>query len=145
MKKIGLIIIFTSSLFAQDKDHPLIGHLEGSEFWEQNINNYHEYTIFTNTIDNDVSKSIIKVSGKTTFTAYKYEGDNSTFGISNKYIDYLKLNGFEIIFSCNKEECSNKIAETYSKLNKLETTDNSFEPAFSNQEYFKSYISAKNQ
>ena len=145
-KVIGVILLFlTSSVFAQTKDHKLIGHLNGSEIWEQNINKIHEYTIFTNSVGEDISKSSIKTTGKVTLTAYKYKGENSCFGISKTYIDFLNKNGYKIIFSCNNENSGKNIAEKYSKLNKLETKDNSLEPAFSYQDYFRNYISAKKQ
>ncbi|MCD6556440.1 MAG: hypothetical protein J7K64_04535, partial [Bacteroidales bacterium] len=71
----GLLII-TFSTFAQKKDHPLIGHLEGANLWLQNINNIHEYLVITGPMENDSLVSSIKVTGKTTMTAYQYKGDN---------------------------------------------------------------------
>ncbi|NOQ74463.1 MAG: hypothetical protein GQ574_20805 [Crocinitomix sp.] len=150
MKKISLILVtvllvFTSSLFAQEKDHPLIGHLDGADLWVQNVNNIHEYTIITGAIKNDSLASSIKVVGKTTMTAYDYKGDNSAFGIIHNYTQFLEAKGFEILFSCKSGECGGNLSKHYVSLNKLETGDNSVAPAFSDASYFRNYLSAKKQ
>lgn len=137
----GLLII-TSSTFAQKKDHPLIGHLDGADLWLQNINNIHEYTVITEPLKNDSLVSSIKVTGKTTMTAYQYKGDNSAFGIIHNYTDFLKNNGFEILLSCNGSECGGNIAKYYTKLNKIETTDDNNVHAWQSR-YFRNYLSAK--
>ena len=139
----GLLVI-TSSIFAQKKDHPLIGHLEGAKLWLQNINNIHEYTVISTPLKNDTLGSNIKVTGKTTMTAYQYKGDNSAFGIIQNYTDYLKNNGFEIILSCKGGECGGNIAKYYTSLNKIETTDDNNLHAWQSR-YFKNYLSAKKQ
>ena len=136
----GLLII-TTSTFAQKKDHPLVGHIQGADLWLQNINNIHEYTVITGPVKNDSLVSSIKVTGKTTMTAYKYNGDNSAFGIIHNYTDFLKKNGFEIILSCKDAECGN-IAKYYTRLNKIETTDDNNVHAWQSR-YFKNYLSAK--
>ena len=137
----GLLII-SSSLFAQKKDHPLIGHLEGAELWLQNINNIHEYTVITTPLKNDSLVSSIKVTGKITMTAYQYKGDNSAFGIIQNYTDYLENNDFEIILSCKGGECGGNIAKYYTSLNNIETTDDNNVHAWQAR-YFKNYLSAK--
>ena len=138
----GLLII-TSSTFAQKKDHKLIGHLEGADLWLQNINNIHEYTVITEPLKND-SLISIKVTGKATMTAYQYKGNNSAFGIIHNYTDFLKKNGFEILLSCKGSECGENIAKYYTKLNKIETTDDNNVHAWQSR-YFKNYLSAKKQ
>lgn len=141
---LGLLFL-TSSLFAQKKDHPIIGHLEGAELWVQNINNIHEYTLITGSIKNDSLVSSIKVIGKTTMTAYKYNGNNSAFGITHNYTSFLKDKGFEILYSCKSGECGGNISKHYLPLNNLETSDNSVGPAFWDASYFRNYLSAKKQ
>ena len=137
----GLVII-TSSAFAQQNDHPLIGHLEGAELWLQNVNNIHEYTIFIEPLQNDSLISSLKVTGKTTMTAYQYKGDNSPFGIMHNYTDFLKNNGFEILLSCKGSECGSNISKDYTRLNKIETTDDNNVHAWQSS-YFRNYLSAK--
>ena len=136
----GLLII-TSSVFAQNKDHALIGHLEGADLWYQNIYNINEYTVITGALKKDSLTSSIKVTGKTTMTTYKYKGDNSAFGIIHNYTDFLKNNGFEILLSCKGSECGGDIAKNYIKLNlENETLDNLH--AWRSR-YFKNYLSAQ--
>lgn len=146
MKKQCLIIItgllfITSSIFAQKKDHPLIGHLEGADLWYQNIYNINEYTVITGVLKNDSLASSKKVTGKTTMTSYQYKGDNSAFGIIHNYTDFLKNNGFEILLSCKGSECGGDIANYYVKLNLGNDTPDNLHAWQSR--YFKNYLSAK--
>ena len=137
--------ITSHSAFAQKKDHPMVGHLDGAKLWVQNINNIHEYTVITGSIKNNDLVSSTKVVGKTTMTAYKYEGDNSAFGIIHNYTDFLEGNGFEILYSCKSGECGGNISKPYLTLNKIETADNSVSPAFWDASYFRNFLSAKKQ
>lgn len=150
MKKQSLIIIaglllLTSSLFAQEKNHPLIGQLDGAELWVQNTNNIQEYTVITGPIKDDNLTSSIKVIGKATMTAYRYRGDNSAFGIIHNYTEFLEDKGFEILYSCKSGECGGNLSKHYLPLNNLETSDNSVGPAFWDAGYFRNYLSAKKQ
>lgn len=139
----GLLVI-TSSIFAQKKDHPLIGHLDGAKLWDQNTYNIHEYTVITGPIKDEKLVSSNKILGKVTMTAYTYKGDNSAFGINYNYTEFLENNGFEIIYSCKSGECGGNLAKHYTSLNKFESGDNALNPAFASR-YFKNYLSAKKQ
>jgi len=139
----GLLII-ASSAFAQKKDHPLIGHLEGAELWMQNINKIHEYLMITGPMENDSLVSSVKVVGKVTMTSYEYKGDNSAFGIIHNYTDFLKNNGFEILLSCKGGECGGNIAKYYNGINRIEPFDQNNAIAWQSR-YFKNFLSAKIQ
>lgn len=150
MKKQSLFIItgllfLSSALFAQIKDHPLIGHLEGAELWVQSNNNIQEYTVITGPIKDEKLGPNIKILGKTNLTAYRMRGDNSAFGINHTYTEFLQEKGFEILFSCKSGDCGGNLSKHYYPLNMLETGDNSVGPAFADAGYFKNYLSAKKE
>lgn len=141
----GILIVISLSLNAQKKDHPLIGHLDGAELWDQNINNIQEYTVITGPIKDDNLTSSTKLIGKAHMTAYQYRGDNNAFGIIYNYTELLEENGFEILYSCKGGECGGNISKHYLPLNKFESADNSLGPAFWDPGYFRNYLSAKKQ
>ncbi len=138
------LLIISSSTFAQKKDHPLIGHLEGAELWMQNINKIHEYLVITGPMENDSLVSSVKVVGKVTMTSYEYKGDNSAFGIIHNYTDFLKNNRFEILLSCKGGECGGNIAKYYNGINRMEPFDQNNAIAWQSR-YFKNFLSAKKQ
>jgi OOP family OmpA-OmpF porin len=140
-----LTLCVATNLFAQE-DHPLIGRLEGSELWHQNLNKIHEYTVITGPIKDGKIDSKIELVGNATLTQYRNAGDNSTFGIHHNYKEFLKNKGFDILFSCGKGKCGDGFSEKFWELNPVVGNDDALGPAITmgsgSTEY---YLSAKKE
>jgi len=119
-----LLFVFTSSLinqnvFAQDvsgsSDHPMVSRYDGSSITDYDFREFDEYEILLGKVvhapgepDNRKVESSEILEGKVTKISYYLPEDRSTLEVFRNYDDALKAAGFEILFTCSKNECGGR-------------------------------------
>jgi len=118
------LFIFASSLlghgvFAEDvsgsSDHPMVSRYEGSSITDYDFREFDEYEILLGKVvhapgepDNRKVESSENLEGKVTKISYYLPEDRSTLEVFRNYQDALKAAGFEILFTCSKNECGGR-------------------------------------
>ena len=113
---VNLSIIFTATLVssasivnAQNEGHPLITPFEGSVIEGQEVKEFDEQQLVIGKVQEDGSVKTEKLEGKITRIDYRDPDNRSSLERISNYEQALKKAGFEIKFSCGKEECGPEI------------------------------------
>ncbi len=111
---IAMLSILTPPLQAnQDaagsQDYPGIGRLEGSYIKSYKSVGFDEYNIVTSSIKtNEDPKKHITLEGKVTRIAYYAPQTVSVLEAQRNYENRLKEIGFELLYTCNSDECGGR-------------------------------------
>jgi OOP family OmpA-OmpF porin len=116
LNKILLVIAFLASsplLANQDvkgsQDYPGIGRLEGSYIKTYKAVDFDEYPLVTYAVMNDEDKKKrIKLEGKVTRISYWAPENVSVLEAQRNYENQLKDTGFELLFTCHRDECGGR-------------------------------------
>jgi len=107
---IGVFMMFASqTAMAQNDGHPLITPFEGSYIEGQEVKEFDEQKLVIGKVQQDGTVKTEKIEGKVTRIDYRDPDNRSSLERMRNYEQALKKAGFEIIFSCNTEECGPEI------------------------------------
>jgi OOP family OmpA-OmpF porin len=112
VRAIFTAVIFTALtqiVIAQNEGHPLIKLFEGSEIIGQEEKEFNEQELVIGKVQADGSVNTERLEGKITRLDLRDPENRSTLEIIRNYEQALKEAGFEIKFSCSKEECGPEI------------------------------------
>ncbi|MFA7577799.1 MAG: OmpA family protein [Candidatus Muiribacteriota bacterium] len=146
MKKslIFLFLIFSLNFIFCDEKNPLIiGMIENSNLYYQEITEHGEYKIPLSSLDEGEFKKIQTVNGKIVRTIFTHEKESS-FSIYNSYVNQLTKQGFEILLQIEKDSGGVNFKKIVYALNPVEN-DRNFErsiPFNSGSDTNQYYISA---
>ncbi len=110
--KIFFLAVVTSTTpfcFAQNEGHPLIKAFEGSYIESQEVKEFDEQLLVVGKVQEDGTVKTEKVEGKVTRIDYRDPDNRSSLERMRNYEEAFKKAGFEIKFSCSKEECGPEI------------------------------------
>jgi len=94
---------------AQNNGHPLITAFEGSYIEGQEEKEFDEQRLVVGKVQPDGSVKTERLEGKVTKLSYRDPDDRSSLERMKNYEQALKNSGFEIRYSCSKEECGPEI------------------------------------
>jgi OmpA-OmpF porin, OOP family len=103
------ILFSTSGAIAQQHGHPLITPYQGSSIQSQEVSEFDEQRLVIGKVQPDGSVKTMKVEGKVTRIDLGDPENRSSLERFRNYEQALKKAGFEITFSCSKEECGQEI------------------------------------
>jgi outer membrane protein OmpA-like peptidoglycan-associated protein len=106
---LAIVTAATPFSFAQNDGHPLIKAFEGSFIESQEVKEFDEQLLVIGKVQEDGTVKTEKVEGKVTRIDYRDPDNRSSLERMRNYEDAFKKAGFEIKFSCNKEECGPEI------------------------------------
>lgn len=106
---LAILIIPSPITRAQNNGHPLIKAFEGSVIESQEVKEFDEQQLVVGKVQDDGSVKTVKLEGKITRIDYRDPDDRSSLERMRNYEQAFKKAGFEIKFSCNKEECGPEI------------------------------------
>ena len=112
---IAAIFLLTILMFAaptakaQNEGHPFIKAFEGSVIEGQEVKEFDEQQLVIGKVQNDGSVKTVKLEGKVTRIDYRDPDNRSSLERMHNYEEAFKKAGFEIKFSCGKEECGPEI------------------------------------
>ncbi len=106
-----VMILFTSFsvAIAQNDGHPLIKAFEGSYIENQEVKEFDEQQLVSGKVQQDGTVKTEKIEGKITRIDYRDPDNRSSLERFRNYEDALKKGGFQIVYSCNKEDCGPEI------------------------------------
>lgn len=112
-----LVIISAFGVNAQEKsDHPEIGRYGESSILHQELGNLNEYTLALGAVTDEAVTETLKITGKLMMTLYRGADDVSAFEIYTAYKEFFNSNGYEILFTCSKEQCGDKFLSAFYDL-----------------------------
>ncbi len=88
------------------RDHPLVGRYKGSVIFDYKAFQYDEYSLITGLKAGDR----LPLEGKVTKILYRVPKGRATLEVMRNYEQALNANGFEKIFSCDKNTCGTEHA-----------------------------------
>ncbi len=100
-----LVIFITPVVIAQNSGHPLITAFSGSYLEKQEVMEFDEQQLVLGKVQPDGTVKTERLAGKVTRLDYRDPDDRSSLERFRNYEQGLKEAGFEILYSCNKEEC----------------------------------------
>lgn len=110
-----LISLFAASALAQQdspntSDHPLVSRYTGSFIDGQEVLNFTDYTLpigpaVKNSEGQRVPSEKVTLEGKVTRTLYRGPAERSTLEIQRNYRSALEAADFEILYTCDGDEC----------------------------------------
>jgi len=103
------VISLTPNITAQTEGHPLITPFEGSYIEGQEVKEFDEQQLVIGKVQPDGTVKTEKLEGKVTKIDYHDPDNRSSLERIRNYEQALKKGGFEIIYSCSKEECGPEI------------------------------------
>ncbi|MCK4981079.1 MAG: OmpA family protein [Candidatus Delongbacteria bacterium] len=125
MKKLNLLLIvllliLSSSLLAEDKDHPILGRYKGSSLKITESKSFEEFTLpMGKIIDNKFSKTKT-LEGKITRKLYRAGKDRTVLEIYKNYLEILKKSDAKILFKGRKgAETGPELGQIYFKTNPM--------------------------
>jgi outer membrane protein OmpA-like peptidoglycan-associated protein len=104
-----LIIATTSNAFAQFNGHPLITPFEGSYIEGQEVKEFDEQQLVIGKVQEDGTVMTEKIEGKITRIDYRDPDNRSSLERIRNYELAFRKAGFEIVFSCNTQDCGPEI------------------------------------
>ena len=96
-------LALAAPLFAQD--HPLVPPQQGMDLKDRKQVQYEEFSLPVGKMFQNQFVKNVDLEGKITSLEYEYPKDISTLQLFRNYRSYLDKEGFEMLFSCSKEEC----------------------------------------
>lgn len=106
---LSTMIITTPVAIAQNEGHPLITPFEGSVIEGQEVKEFDEQQLVIGKVQEDGSVKTVKLEGKVTKIDYRDPDNRSSLERIRNYEEAFKKAGFEIKFSCSKQECGPEI------------------------------------
>ncbi|MDP3830399.1 MAG: hypothetical protein Q8Q47_03960, partial [Ignavibacteriaceae bacterium] len=106
---LAIVIAATPFSLAQNEGHPLIKAFEGSFIESQEVKEFDEQQFVVGKVQEDGTVKTEKVEGKVTRIDYRDPDNRSSLERMRNYEEAFKKAGFEIKFSCSKEECGPEI------------------------------------
>lgn len=106
---IAAVVTMTPNVIAQTEGHPLITPFEGSYVEGQEVKEFDEQQLVISKVQPDGTVKTEKLEGKVTKIDYHDPDNRSSLERIRNYEQALKKGGFEIIYSCSKEECGQEI------------------------------------
>ncbi len=106
---VTLLILINPIAKAQNEGHPLIKPFEGSVIEGQEVKEFDEQQLVIGKVQEDGSVITVKLEGKVTRIDYRDPDNRSSLERMRNYEEAFKKAGFEIKFSCSKEECGPEI------------------------------------
>ncbi len=106
---LAISIIAAPLALAQNEGHPLIKAFEGSVIEGQEVKEFDEQQFVVGKVQQDGSVKTEKIEGKVTRIDYRDPDNRSSLERMRNYEEAFKKAGFEIKFSCGKEECGPEI------------------------------------
>jgi len=106
---LAIVIIAAPLVIAQNEGHPLITPFEGSVIEGQEVKEFDEQQLVIGKVQEDGSVKTVKLEGKVTRIDYRDPDNRSSLERMRNYEEAFKNAGFEIKFSCGKEECGPEI------------------------------------
>jgi len=111
--------LISQNAYAEDvsgsSDHVMVSRYEGSSIIDYDFREFDEYEILLGKVvhasgepDNRKVESSEILEGKATKISYYLPEDRSTLEVFRNYEDALKAAGFEILFTCSKNECGGR-------------------------------------
>jgi outer membrane protein OmpA-like peptidoglycan-associated protein len=105
-----LVLVPIGSVVAQEdeaepEDHPLISRFEGSTINRYSQRDFDEYMLATGASEDGELSDRRRLEGKVTRLLYRLPEGTSTLEAFRSYEQALSNAGFEILFSCAREEC----------------------------------------
>jgi len=98
----------------------LVRPIENTSVHHNETVNYGRYNFAAGPSEKGLISSVTTLEGKTSAILYKATEKNSVFEIFSVYKKYLKDNGFEIVFACEKEACGPDFSSLWYKQNPFE-------------------------
>ena len=106
---VATVIASSSNAIAQNDGHPLITPFEGSVIEGQELKEFDEQQLVIGKVQQDGTVKTEKLEGKVTKIDYRDPDNRSSLERIRNYEQAFKKAGFDIIFSCNTEECGPEI------------------------------------
>lgn len=106
---LAFVTIAAPLAIAQNNGHPLITAFEGSVIESQEVKEFDEQQLVIGKVQGDGSVKTEKLEGKVTRIDYRDPDNRSSLERMRNYEQTFKKAGFEIKFSCDKEECGPEI------------------------------------
>jgi hypothetical protein len=113
MKRIILILailLISTEIFAQDKDHFIIGRLKDSKLVKFELKNYEKFYIPLGKIEKRKFSKLDSVEGKIERRLYKPKKVTTVLEVYKNYLSYLKQINAEILYKAND---ANEIGEGF--------------------------------
>ncbi len=105
----SILLFSLSEVGAQNEGVPFIKAFEGSYIESQEVKAFDEQQLVLGKVQNDGSVKTVKLEGKITRLDYRDPDNRSSLERIRNYEDAFKKAGYEIKFSCSKEECGPEI------------------------------------
>lgn len=102
---LATVIVGTSKVLAQERDHPLIQPFAGSIVESQEVVELDEQKLVIGKVREDRTVRTEKIEGKITRLNYRDQDNRSSLERMRSYEKALKQDGFEIVYACSKELC----------------------------------------
>ncbi|MBI5240863.1 MAG: hypothetical protein HY926_10360 [Elusimicrobia bacterium] len=97
------VLALAAPLSAQD--HPLVPPQAGMELKDRDIVQFEEMKFPVGKMWEQKFTKELDLEGKISSLKYSYDKELSTLQLFRNYQSYLSKEGFEVLFSCSKEEC----------------------------------------
>ncbi len=104
-----ILLLSLSKMSAQNQGHLLIKAFDGSYIESQEVKEFDEQQLVLGKVQDDGSVKTVKLEGKITRLDYRDPDNRSSLERIRNYEDAFKKAGYEIKFSCSKEECGPEI------------------------------------
>ncbi|MGZ5255576.1 MAG: hypothetical protein ACXWCT_14290, partial [Flavitalea sp.] len=101
---LAIVIATNPFSFSQNEGHPLITPFEGSYIESQEVKEFDEQWLVIGKVQEDGTVKTEKIEGQVTRIDYRDPDNRSSLERMRNYEQALKKAGFEIKFSCSKEE-----------------------------------------
>lgn len=114
------LLIAPFSLFAQEKDHFILGRLQGSELIKTELKNYEQFIVPLGKIENEKFSNAETIEGKIERRLYKPIKGTTVLEVYKNYLIALDQMGAEILFKGRGgEEIGSGLGPTYYKANPM--------------------------
>lgn len=115
---------------AEPEDHPLISRFEGSTINQYSQRDFDEYILATGASEDGELSDSRRLEGKVTRLLYRLPEGTSTLEAFRSYEQALANAGFEILFSCAREECGSEFGSAVylNEINSVVTAFNISSP-----------------